>query len=284
MDQHTTDGKRRNFLQTLGAGAAAAAILPIASSCRRAETPEASKGEGDMAETPEHENSVAMHDQEAEHKAPDWQTANAPMSDDMYPYVLPSLPYALNALEPHIDAMTMEIHHDRHHAGYTNKLNAALENHPELQRRTIGELLCSLEMIPEEVRSAVRNSGGGYYNHKMFWTIMSPEGGKEPEGALAEMINRDFGSFAAMMSEFDQNAGKVFGSGWAWLVVNGDNKLQVVKTSNQDNPMTDGMRPLMGIDVWEHAYYLKYQNKRTDYISAFSKVINWEQVAQNLDV
>lgn len=195
-------------------------------------------------------------------------------------FTLPALPYSFDALEPHIDAHTMEIHHDKHHAGYTDKLNAALESHPELSDKSIEELLSDLDSIPEDIRLAVRNNGGGYYSHKLFWEVMSPNGGGEPTGELAEMINSAFGSFANFKEEFTKAASTRFGSGWAWLVKKADGGLAVTSTPNQDNPLMDGTgTPILGLDVWEHAYYLHYQNKRPDYIAAWWNVVNWEEVS-----
>ncbi|KYP79397.1 superoxide dismutase [Ferroacidibacillus organovorans] len=191
----------------------------------------------------------------------------------------PELPYAVDALEPHIDARTMTVHHDGHHVTYTNNLNAALEAHPDLQARTAEDLIKSLNQLPESIRNAVRNNGGGFINHNLFWTVLSPNGGGEPTGALADALQSAFGSFAKFKEEFAKAATTRFGSGWAWLVVDQHGKLAVVSTANQDNPLTDGLTPILGLDVWEHAYYLKYQNKRADYISAFFNVVNWPQVA-----
>ncbi len=195
---------------------------------------------------------------------------------------LPPLPYAFNALEPHIDAMTMEIHHDRHHAAYVNNLNKALENSPELAALPIDTLLKSLDKVPEASRTAVLNNGGGHFNHTLFWTIMSAKGGGEPTGALASAINAAFGNFAAFKEEFAKAATTRFGSGWAWLSVKGDGSLTITSTPNQNNPLTDtpGLTPILGLDVWEHAYYLKYQNKRPDYITAFWNVVDWNAVAE----
>lgn len=195
---------------------------------------------------------------------------------------LPPLPYAFNALEPHIDAMTMEIHHDRHHAAYVNNLNKALENSPELAALPIDTLLKSLDKVPEGSRNAVINNGGGHFNHTLFWTIMSAKGGGEPAGALAAAINAAFGSFATFKEEFAKAATTRFGSGWAWLSVKGDGSLTITSTPNQNNPLTDtpGLTPILGLDVWEHAYYLKYQNKRPDYIAAFWNVVDWNAVAE----
>jgi superoxide dismutase, Fe-Mn family len=190
---------------------------------------------------------------------------------------LPPLPYAYNALEPHIDEQTMQIHHDRHHATYVNNLNAALEGHADLQSKPLNELLASLDSVPEKIRTAVRNNGGGHANHTLFWEIMSPNGGGQPTGALVDAINSTFGSFENFKAEFTKAATGRFGSGWAWLVVD-NGKLAITSTPNQDNPIMEGKTPILGLDVWEHAYYLKYQNKRPDYIAAFWNVVNWAEV------
>ncbi|RMG97330.1 MAG: superoxide dismutase [Chloroflexi bacterium] len=196
-------------------------------------------------------------------------------------FELPALPYAYDALEPYIDARTMEIHHSKHHAGYTNNLNKALENHPELANKSIEELLGNLDAVPESIRTAVRNNGGGYANHALFWTIMSPNGGGEPTGELATAINNAFGSFANFKEQFSKAAATRFGSGWAWLYVDKDGNLAVTSTPNQDTPLMDGNTPILGLDVWEHAYYLNYQNRRGDYIANWWNVVNWDQVAAN---
>lgn len=196
-------------------------------------------------------------------------------------FVLPSLPYSEDALEPHIDARTMGIHHDKHHAGYTNNLNKALEGHSGLQAKSIEDLLGDLDALPESIRTAVRNNGGGFANHSLFWTVMGPNGGGEPTGDLAAAINEAFGSFDAFKEKFSTAAKTRFGSGWAWLYVDGSGKLAVTSTPNQDTPLMDGMTPILGLDVWEHAYYLNYQNRRPDYVGAFWNVINWDAVAEN---
>lgn len=194
---------------------------------------------------------------------------------------LPPLPYGFDALEPHIDAKTMEIHHDKHHGGYVTKLNKALENHPDLAAKPIDQLLKEINSVPEDIRTAVRNNGGGHANHSLFWPILSADGGGKPTGELASAIDSAFGSFDAFKEKFDNAAATRFGSGWAWLVVGANGQLHVYSSANQDSPYMEGHTPVMGLDVWEHAYYLKYQNKRPDYISAFWNVINWEQVAKN---
>lgn len=194
---------------------------------------------------------------------------------------LPALPYEYNALEPHIDARTMEIHHSKHHQTYVNNLNGALSNHPELEGKSVEELIQDLSAIPEDIRAAVRNSGGGHANHSMFWLCMSPNGGGEPQGDLSDAINSSFGSLDGFKEQFAKAATTRFGSGWAWLCVDGGGNLVVTSTPNQDNPISDGLNPILGLDVWEHAYYLNYQNKRPDYIAAWWNVVNWEQVAAN---
>ncbi len=195
-------------------------------------------------------------------------------------FTLPDLPYAFDALEPHIDARTMEIHHDKHHAGYTNKLNAAIDG-TDLASHSIEDILKNLDMS----NTAVRNNGGGYYNHNLFWTVMSPNGGGTPSGELADAINNAYGSFDDFKTAFSAAAGTRFGSGWAWLCVHPGGKVEICSTPNQDNPLMPGVgcggHPILGIDVWEHAYYLNYQNRRPDYISAFYNVIDWNAVAAN---
>ena len=198
-------------------------------------------------------------------------------------FKLPDLPYEFAALEPHIDARTMEIHHGKHHATYVAKLNAALEKHPELALKPVEELLKSLDKLPGEVRTAVRNHGGGHYNHSLFWQVMAPGAGGSPSGALATAIDKTFGGFASFREQFSNAAANLFGSGWAWLVADASKKLSVVATPNQDSPVSQNLVPILGLDVWEHAYYLKYQNRRPDYIAAFWNVVNWKQVAANLD-
>ncbi|MFK7770279.1 MAG: superoxide dismutase [Mariniblastus sp.] len=192
-------------------------------------------------------------------------------------YSLPELPYAHNALEPHVDAKTMEIHHGKHHNGYVTKVNAALEG-TDLGSKSIEELVSDLDAVPENIRGAVRNNGGGHANHSLFWSVMSPDGGGEPSGELADAINAAFGSFDGFKEKFAAAAGTRFGSGWAWLSVDGG-KLVVESTPNQDSPLMEGRTPVLGLDVWEHAYYLNYQNRRPDYVSAFFNVINWDAVA-----
>ena len=198
-------------------------------------------------------------------------------------FTLPDLPYAFNALEPHIDAKTMEIHHDKHHGTYVTKLNAALEKAPAFASKPIEEILMSLDAVPADVRMAVRNHGGGHLNHSMFWKMLSPKGGGKPSGALATAIDKAFGGFDAFKEQFGNAATNLFGSGWAWLCADKGGKLQIVGLPNQDSPVSQGLKPLLGLDVWEHAYYLKYQNRRPEYITAFWNLVSWEQVAANLE-
>lgn len=197
-------------------------------------------------------------------------------------YDLPKLPYSYDALEPHIDARTMEIHYSKHHAGYVSKLNAALEKHPDLQGQTVEDLIKGIDSVPEGIRTAVRNNGGGHANHSLFWTVMGPGAGGEPGGKLGDAIQSTFGGFATFKDQFSNAAATRFGSGWAWLVASGA-KLAVESTPNQDSPLMEGRTPILGLDVWEHAYYLKYQNKRPDYIAAWWNVINWDEVAKRLE-
>ena len=205
-------------------------------------------------------------------------------------YQLPQLPYDYGALEPYIDARTMEIHHGKHHQTYVDKLNDALKDYPDLSLKSVEELLSDLNQIPEAVQTAVRNHGGGHANHSFFWPLMKPAspagrkgGGGEPQGSLAEAIKRDLKDFASLKTEFTASALSRFGSGWAWLVTD-NGKLSVMSTANQDSPLSEGKMPLLGLDVWEHAYYLKYQNRRPDYIEAWWNVVNWEQVNANLEM
>jgi Fe-Mn family superoxide dismutase len=195
-------------------------------------------------------------------------------------FTLPDLPYDFDALEPHIDAQTMEIHHDKHHAGYVKKLNAALEGHGDLQGKSVEDLLRNIGDVPESIRTAVRNHGGGHANHSLFWTVMSPSGGGAPSGDLADAINGAFGGFDAFREKFSTTAAGVFGSGWGWLVVTPSGGLEITGRSNQDNPLMDGLTPILGVDVWEHAYYLKYQNRRPDYLSAWWNTVDWNAVAE----
>ncbi len=193
---------------------------------------------------------------------------------------LPPLPYPYDALEPYIDTLTMQIHHDKHHQAYVDNLNKALEGHPELQSKSVEDLIKDLNAVPEEIRTAVRNHGGGHANHTFFWLIMGPNAGGEPQGDLAKAIASTFGSFEGFKDQFTKAALGRFGSGWAWLSVDGEGRLVVSSTANQDSPLSEGMIPILGIDVWEHAYYLKYQNRRGDYIAAWWNVVNWKAVAE----
>jgi Fe-Mn family superoxide dismutase len=202
-------------------------------------------------------------------------------------YELPKLPYAYDALEPYIDAKTMEIHHTKHHQTYTNNLNAALEKHPEIADVPLEKMLADLTIVPEDVRMAIRNSGGGYWNHDFFWKVMGPHSAEasqgEPQGKIADAITASFGGFAPFKEAFIKAAAGVFGSGWAWLAAGGDGKLSVISTPNQDSPLALGKKPILTLDVWEHAYYLKYQNRRPEYIENWWQVVNWEQVEKNYE-
>lgn len=195
-------------------------------------------------------------------------------------YTLPKLSYEYNALEPQIDAKTMEIHHTKHHQAYITNLNAALEKYPELQEESLESLIQNVNNVPEDIRGAVRNNGGGHLNHTMFWDFLSPNKGQQPSEVLMDAIIASFGSFESFKEQFSNAAKTRFGSGWAWLVITDDKSLKVVSTPNQDNPLTDGLIPILGLDVWEHAYYLNYQNRRPDYINSFFEIINWEKVDQ----
>ena len=196
---------------------------------------------------------------------------------------VPPLPYAYDALEPHIDEQTMHLHHDKHHQAYVTNFNAAIEKHPELAGKSPEELLKDLNAVPDDIRAAVRNNGGGHVNHSMFWQIMGPGGGGEPTGAIAEAITASFGSFDALKAAVNDAGVKRFGSGWTWLVKTADGKLAVVSTANQDNPMSEGHFPILGNDVWEHAYYLKYNNRRPDYLAAWWNTINWTEVNKRFE-
>ncbi|HZW61544.1 MAG TPA: superoxide dismutase [Candidatus Babeliales bacterium] len=196
-------------------------------------------------------------------------------------FTLPKLPYAYDALEPYIDRMTMEIHYTKHHQGYVDNLNKALEQYPALQDKTLVDLLSNLNSLPEAVRTAIRNQGGGHFNHTLFWPMMKKNGGGNPKGSLAEAINKQFGSFENFQNSFNTAAKGVFGSGWAWLAMDKQGKLMVTSTHNQDATVSLAQKPILGLDVWEHAYYLKYQNKRPDYISAWWHVIDWDHIEDN---
>jgi len=195
------------------------------------------------------------------------------------PHTLPALPYDFGALEPHIDTQTMQIHHGKHHQAYVNNLNAALDKHPELHQKTLEQLLKDLNSVPEAIRGAVRNNGGGHANHSLFWTLMGPKAGGEPSGPLADAIKTTFGDFAKFKEQFAAAGTGRFGSGWVWLIWN-NGKLEITSTPNQDTPVMEGKTPILGLDVWEHAYYLKYQNKRPDYIGAWWNTVNWPEVAK----
>jgi Fe-Mn family superoxide dismutase len=197
-------------------------------------------------------------------------------------YELPPLPYDYAALEPHIDAETMKLHHDKHHQAYVNNLNGAIEKHPDLAKHTAEDLLRNLNSVPEDIRTTVRNNGGGHVNHSMFWNIMKPGGGGEPTGKIAEQIRKDFGDFAAFKKQFNETTAKQFGSGWGWLVWDGA-KLAIVTSANQDSPLSQGKFPILGNDVWEHAYYLKYQNKRPDYLAAWWNTVNWDEINKRFE-
>jgi Fe-Mn family superoxide dismutase len=197
-------------------------------------------------------------------------------------YELPPLPYPKEALEPHIDAQTMEIHHGKHHNAYVTNLNKALAGKGDLEKKPIEELISNMNAVPEDIRAAVRNNGGGHANHSMFWKIMGPGAGGKPSGKLAEDINATFGSFDAFKEKFEAGGAGRFGSGWVWLVVK-NGKLEIMSTANQDNPLMEGIKPVMGCDVWEHAYYLKYQNRRPDYLKAWWNVVNWNEVNKNYE-
>jgi Fe-Mn family superoxide dismutase len=200
------------------------------------------------------------------------------------PFSLPPLPYPYDALEPYIDKLTMEIHHTKHHAGYVNNLNKALESAPELANKSLEELLANnCAIVPEKIRTAVRNHGGGHINHSLFWEIMGPKAGGEPRGKLAEAITQTFGSFEKFKEQFTEAALGRFGSGWAWLVLTPDKKLEVYSTANQDSPLMEGKIPILGLDVWEHAYYLKYQYRRADYVQAWWNVVNWAAVEKRFN-
>jgi superoxide dismutase, Fe-Mn family len=198
----------------------------------------------------------------------------------MAEFTLPPLPYAYEALEPTIDTTTMQIHHDKHHAAYVNNLNAALKDVPGLDGKSVEQIIADLNAIPEGVRTAVRNNGGGHANHTLFWDIMTPGGSKTPSGALGDAINATFGSVEELKKQVNDAGAKRFGSGWSWLITDGSGALSIVSTPNQDSPIMEGKTPLLGIDVWEHAYYLKYQNRRPDYLAAWWEVLNWDKVAE----
>lgn len=213
-----------------------------------------------------------------------WGKLSALAQNTSGPFSLPPLSYDYNALEPHIDAVTMRFHHDRHHATYVNNLNGAIGRYPQLASQSAIALISNLDSIPEDIRTIVRNNGGGHVNHSMFWEIMTPNGGGEPTGNLATAINENFGSFAVLKQQFNDAGLRRFGSGWVWLVRTKEGKLEVTSTPNQDSPFMTGQYPIMGNDVWEHAYYLKYQNLRGDYLNAWWNVINWVEVNKRLEM
>jgi superoxide dismutase, Fe-Mn family len=196
-------------------------------------------------------------------------------------YELPPLSYPFNALEPHIDAKTMEIHHDKHHQAYITNANNALKDHPDLAAKPVDELIANLSQVPESIRTVVRNNAGGHSNHSFFWKIMAPNAGGAPKGKLAEAITATFGSVDAFKEKFQAAGASRFGSGWAWLVINKEGKLEITSTPNQDSPIMEGLKPVIGVDVWEHSYYLLYQNKRPDYLKAWWNVVNWDQAEKN---
>lgn len=200
-----------------------------------------------------------------------------------YKYTLPALPYDYSALEPYIDARTMEIHHTKHHQAYIDNLNKALEGYSTLQTVELSALLAGIQELPQDIQAAVRNNGGGHLNHTFFWKIMKKNGGGEPTGKVGESIKKAYGSFGKFQEDFNAAAKKVFGSGWAWLCMNDQRKISIISTPNQDSPVMQGLTPILGLDVWEHAYYLSYQNRRPDYITAWWQVINWDQVTENFE-
>jgi len=199
------------------------------------------------------------------------------------PHTLPTLPYAFDALEPHIDTQTMQIHHGKHHQAYVNNLNAALDKHPALHQKTLEALLADIGAVPDDIRTAVRNNGGGHHNHSLFWTVMAPKAGGEPGGKLADAIKKTFGAFATLKEQLAGAAATRFGSGWAWLAVSKEKALEVFSTANQDSPLMEGKTPILGLDVWEHAYYLKYQNRRPDYVAAWWNLVNWPEVGRRYE-
>lgn len=199
----------------------------------------------------------------------------------MAEHTLPPLPYPYEALEPHIDTQTMQIHHDKHHQTYVTNLNNALKEQPDLQDKSVEQLLKDIESVPESIRTAVRNNGGGHHNHTLFWEIMTPGGAKEPSGELATAIQQAFGTLDDLKAKVNDAGAKRFGSGWAWIVSDASGRLEVISTANQDSPLMEGRTPILGVDVWEHAYYLKYQNKRPDYLGAWWNTVNWDKVAEN---
>lgn len=200
-------------------------------------------------------------------------------------FELPPLPYDYSALEPHIDAKTMQLHHDLHHGAYVKNANAALEKHPDLQSKSVEQLLRDLNSVPEDIRTAIRNNGGGHMNHSMFWKIMKPQGGGDPSGAISDVIKKTFGNFKDFQTKFNDAGTKQFGSGWVWLAAKpGSSEVQIITTPNQDNPISQGMFPILGNDVWEHAYYLKYNNRRPEYLAAWWNVVNWDEINKRYEM
>jgi Fe-Mn family superoxide dismutase len=256
---------RRGFMRMIIGGTATAAMAPILIACQKSDN---------YAGRSESASKTAALGMAGFAKA-------APSASASYPFKLPELPYAYNALEPAIFERTMQVHHGKHHNGYTRKLNAALENHTQLHERALVDLLANLETLPKEVQTAVRNNGGGYFNHALFWPMMKPGAGGEANGKLAEAITRDFGDFSTFKEKFSTAAKTLFGSGWAWLVVNPNGKLEVTQTANQDTPLMHGQKPVLGIDVWEHAYYLQYENRRAEYVDNFWSIVDWTQCEVN---
>jgi len=210
------------------------------------------------------------------------QTASAPAAAQVTRHTLPPLPYGFGALEPHIDTQTMQIHHGKHHQAYVNNLNATLDKYPEPYQKTLEELLRQINIVPQDIRVTVRNNAGGHHNHSLFWTIMAPQAGGEPSGLLADALKKTFGGVAPFKETLAGAATSRFGSGWAWLVV-ANGKLEVYSSANQDSPLMDGKEPILGLDVWEHAYYLKYQNRRADYVAAWWNVVNWPEVQRRYE-
>lgn len=249
---------RRNFLFLMGASVGAIAIGACGASAENTATPSKQTVMAEKQPSPTAEPNVAQKTTTIE---------------------LPALPYAFNALEPHIDARTMEFHHDKHHAGYVKTLNEALNKHPELKSKSVEQLLRDIKSVPEDIRTTVRNNGGGHVNHSMYWKIMKPNGGGAPTDAIASAIKSNFGSFDAFKLQFNEAGSKQFGSGWVWLIRSRNGgKLSIITTPNQDSPFMEGHYPIMGNDVWEHAYYLKYQNRRADYLNAWWNVLNWDEI------
>lgn len=253
---------RRSALQVMMLGAVGAATLPVRSVFGK-ESGFLARGDKKVAVTP------------------DALSQLAPKISSSYPYQLPALPFAHNALEPVISQRIMELHHGKHHAGYTKKLNAALKDYPYLQKVPLTRLLSNLYGVPKKIRKAVRNNGGGYFNHALFWETLSPYGGGAPVGELSHAIQDEFGSFDAFKSQFSKAAKTLFGSGWAWLTVSLGGRLEIFTTPNQDTPLKECLKPVFGIDVWEHAYYLQYENRRAAYVDAFWDIVNWEQCNTN---